>query len=431
MTNAAELLQQLIRFDTTNPPGNEAACVEHIARLLEAEGIATETYGARPERPNLVARLRGSGAERAIVLQGHVDVVTTVNQKWTHPPFEARIEGGFIWGRGALDMKNGVAMMVSAVIRAKRENTPLPGDVVLVVLSDEEAGGVEGAAWLVENHPELFADVRYTIGEGGGYSFDVAGKRFYSIMVSEKRGCQLKVTLRGPGGHGSLPSRGGSMAKLGALLTRLDGARLPVHITAAVRLGLEAMRDALPGPVGDRYGRLLDPAQTDAVLDEMGPDGRSFDAILHNTVNATLVEGGLKINVIPSEVSVWLDGRLLPGSGPEDLVAELRAVIGEEPEIEVVKLSGAQPEPDLGKVAVLGDILRELDPSANPIPWLVSGGTDGRHFAKLGIPTYGFTPVTIPAGLDAWSTIHDADERIPVEALDFGTEAIFRAIQRL
>ena len=431
MTTTAELLQELIRFDTTNPPGNEAACVDHIGRLLQSEGIGYQTFGARPERPNLVARLQGSGRQKAIVLQGHVDVVTTVNQKWTHPPFEARIADGFIWGRGALDMKNGVAMMVSALIRAKRENVKLPGDVVLVVLADEEAGGVEGAAWLVDNHPELFGDVRYTIGEGGGYSFDVAGKRFYSIMVSEKRGCQMKVTLRGPGGHGSLPSRGGAMAKLGRLLTRLDGARLPVHVTPPVRMGLEAMREALPGPVGERYGRLLDPAQTDRVLDEMGADGRTFDAILHNTVNATMVGGGLKINVIPSEVSVSLDGRLLPGSGPDDMVAELRDLIGDEPEIEIVKLSAAQPDPDLSKVPVLAEILRELDPAANPIPWLVSGGTDGRHFARLGIPTYGFTPVPIPPGLDAWATIHDADERIPVEALDFGTEAILRAIQRL
>lgn len=431
MMSTAELLQALIRFDTTNPPGDESACIQYIGKLLDSEGIGHQTFGARPERPNLVARIPGRGRERAIVLQGHVDVVTTVNQRWTHPPFEARLEDGFIWGRGALDMKNGVAMMISAFVRAHRERLDLPGDVVLVVLADEEAGGVEGAAWLVDNHPELFSDVRYTIGEGGGYSFDVAGRRFYSIMVSEKRGCQMKVTLRGPGGHGSLPSHGGAMARLGRLLTTLDGARLPVHITPAVRMGLQAMREALPGPVGERYAELLNPSRTDAVLDEMGPAGRSFDAILHNTVNATLVAGGLKVNVIPSEVSVWLDGRLLPGSGPEEMVGELRGLIGPEPEIEIVKLSSAQPEPDLSKVRILGDILKELDPAANPIPWLVSGGTDGRHFAKLGIPTYGFTPVTIPTGMDAWATIHDADERIPVAALDFGAEAILRAIQRL
>jgi len=427
----AELLRELIRFDTSNPPGNERACIEHVATLLREAGIDFQTYGARPERPNLVARLAGSGRRPGLVLQGHVDVVTTANQRWTYPPFQAHIAEGFIWGRGALDMKNGVAMMVSAFLRAKRENIPLPGEVILCLLVDEEAGGVEGAEWLVANQPDLFQGVRYTIGEGGGYSFMAGGRRFYSVMVSEKRGCQLKVTLRGPGGHGSLPMRGGAMAKLGQLLVKLDSARLPVHLTPPVRLMLEAMRDSLGGELGERYGGLLDPARADSLLDRMGADGRSFDAILHNTVNATIVEGGLKINVIPSAVAVELDGRLLPGFGPEDLISEVRALIGEEAEIEVVRLGPAQPELDLSGLEVLSQILRELDPEGIPVPYLVSGATDGRHFAELGIRTYGFTPVRLPDGFDAWSTIHDADERIPVDGLDLGTEAIYQAILRL
>jgi len=426
----ADLLKDLIRFDTTNPPGNERACVEHIGSLLTDAGIPWQAYAANPERPNLVARLEGGGGP-GLVLQGHVDVVTTVNQRWMHPPFAAEVADGWIWGRGALDMKNGVAMMVAAFLRAKREGVKLPGDLILTVLADEEAGGIEGAAWLTDNHPELFAGARYTIGEGGGYSHQVGGRRFFPIMVSEKRGCQLLLTLRGPGGHGSLPMRGGAMAKLGRVLKALDGARLPVHLTAAVRMQLEGMRDALTGETSERYARLLDPAQTDRVLDQIGPEGRSLDAGLHNTVNATLVEGGLKINVVPSEVRLSLDGRLLPGFGPDDLISELRAVIGEEAEIEVVRLGPAQPEPDLGRFEVLAGILKELDPEAVPVPALVTGGTDGRHFAKLGIATYGFTPVVLPAGFDAWATIHDADERIPVDALEFGTEAIFRAVQRL
>jgi len=426
----AQLLRELIRFDTTNPPGNEKACVEYIGGLLTEAGIHWDTYGANSSRPNLVARLEGGGGP-GLVLQGHADVVTTVNQRWTHPPFAAELVEGWIWGRGALDMKNGVAMMVCAFLRAKREGVTPPGDLLLVVLSDEEAGGIDGAAWLTDNHPDLFAGVRYTIGEGGGYSQEVGGRRFYPVMVSEKRGCQLLLTLRGPGGHGSLPMRGGAMARLGGVLTALDGARLPVHITAAVRLQLEGMRDALSGTLAERYARLLDPAQTDHALDEMGAAGRSLDASLHNTVNATLVEGGLKINVIPSELTLSLDGRLLPGYGPEDMIQELRAVIGEEAEIEVVKLGPAQPEPDLSRFEVLAGILKELDPEAVPLPSLVTGGTDGRHFAKLGIATYGFTPVVLPPGFDAWATIHDADERIPADGLDFGTEAIFRAVQRL
>ena len=427
---AVELLQELIRYDTTNPPGAERACVERIGALLSADGVEWQTFAATPERPNLVARLPG-GPGPGLVLQGHVDVVTTVNQKWTHPPFAGDLVDGWVWGRGALDMKNGVAMMVDAFLRAKREGTRLPGDLLLVVLADEEAGGVEGAAWLTDNHPELFSGVRHTLGEGGGYSNLMGGVRFYPIMVSEKRGCQLLVTLRGPGGHGSLPMRGGAMAKLGEVLGALHRTRLPVHLTEPVRLQLEGMRDRFLGERASIFNRLLDPNQADAALDELGAEGRSLDATLHNTVNATMVEGGLKINVIPSEVRLSVDGRLLPGQGPEDLLRELRAVVGEEPEIEVVKLGPAQPEPDLSGFKVLSDIIRELDPDGVPVPYLVSGGTDGRHFAKLGISTYGFTPVTLPAGFDAWATIHDADERIPAAALAFGSEAIFRAIQRL
>jgi acetylornithine deacetylase/succinyl-diaminopimelate desuccinylase-like protein len=426
----AELLQELIRFDTTNPPGAERACVERIGALLSEEGIAWQTYAARPERPNLVARLPG-GPGPGLILQGHVDVVTTVNQRWTRPPFGGELVDGWIWGRGALDMKNGVAMMVSAFLRAKREATRLPGDLLLVVLADEEAGGLEGAAWLTDNHAELFAGVRHTIGEGGGYSSLMGGVRFYPIMVSEKRGCQLQLTFRGPGGHGSLPMRGGAMTKLGEVLGALNRTRLPVHLTEPVRLQLEGMRDRFLGERAALFNRLLEPGHADEALDELGAEGRSLDAALHNTVNATIVEGGLKINVIPSEVRLSLDGRLLPGQGPEDMIRELRAVVGEEPEIEVVRLGPAQPEPDLRGFQVLADIVRELDPDGVPVPYLVSGGTDGRHFAKLGISTYGFTPVTLPAGFDAWATIHDADERIPAAALDFGTEAIFRAIQRL
>jgi len=426
----AELLQELIRFDTTNPPGAERACIERIGALLSEAGVEWETYAATPERPNLVARLPG-GPGPGLVLQGHVDVVTTVNQNWTRPPFGGELVDGWIWGRGALDMKNGVAMMVDAFLRAKREGTRLPGDLLLVVLADEEAGGVEGAAWLTDNHPELFAGVRHTIGEGGGYSSLMGGVRFYPIMVSEKRGCQLLVTFRGPGGHASLPLRGGAMAKLGEALGVLNRMRLPVHITEPVRLQLEGMRDRFLGERAALFNRLLEPAHTDEALDELGPEARSLDATLHNTVNPTIVEGGLKINVIPSEVRLSLDGRLLPGQGPEDLIRELRALIGEEPEIEVVKLGPAQPPPDLSGFGVLAAIIRELDPDGVPVPYLVSGGTDGRHFAKLGINTYGFTPVTLPAGFDAWATIHDADERIPATALAFGSEAIFRAIQRL
>jgi len=423
------LTRDLIRLDTTNPPGQELIAIDLIERVLDEAGVSSARYENARGRPNLVARLKGRGEAPPFLLQGHVDVVTTVNQSWRHKPFGGEIVDGYLWGRGALDMKGGVAMMVSAVLQAHGRGGA-PGDLVLAILADEEAGGNQGAKWLVDNHPELFTGIKHGIGESGGVAQHIGGQRFYPIMVAEKRGCQVLVTLRGPGGHGSIPARGGAMAKLGALLTTLDSARLPVHITPPVKLLLEGMRDALDEPWKGRMAALLDPARADATLSEIGPMGANLDAALHNTVNATMVSGGLKINVIPSEVQVQLDGRLLPGFGPEDMLRELRAVIGPEPELEVQLVGPAQPEIDLSQLELFAAVLREADPGCVPLPYLVTGGTDARHFARLGIRTYGFLPLNNPADFNGATTIHAADERVPVSALEFGARCVFEAVMR-
>jgi acetylornithine deacetylase/succinyl-diaminopimelate desuccinylase-like protein len=424
-----ELARDLIRLDTTNPPGEEHLAVELIERLLSDAHIEHARYESEPGRPNLVARIKGRGEAPPLLLQGHVDVVTTVNQDWRHRPFGGEIIDGYLWGRGALDMKGGVAMLVNAALRANSRGGA-PGDLILVVLADEEAGGVFGAKWIVDTHPELFAGVRHGIGEGGGEAQYLEGRRFYPIMVSEKRGCQMVVTLRGPGGHGSIPARGRAMAKLGEVITKLDGGRLPVHITAPVQLQLESMRDALDEPLKSAMVDLLDPARSDAALERVGGLGAELDAVLHNTVNATIVSGGLKINVIPSAVQLHLDGRLLPGFGPDDMVRELRAVIGPEPEIEVLLVGPAQPPIDLTQFELFASILREADPESVPIPFLQPGATDGRHFSKLGIVTYGFLPLNNPEDFNASPTVHAADERVPVSALEFGAECVYDAVMR-
>ncbi len=424
-----ELTRDLIRLDTTNPPGEEHLAVEHIERLLRDAHIECARYQSEPGRPNLVARVKGRGQASPLLLQGHVDVVTTVNQDWRHQPFGGDIIDGYLWGRGALDMKSGVAMMVGALLRAQARGGA-PGDLVLAVLADEEAGGIAGARWLVHAHPNLFAGIRHAIGESGGVALHLGGRRFYPVMVSEKRGCQMLVTLRGAGGHGSIPAHGGAMAKLGELLTRLDTGRLPVHITTPVSEQLETMREALDEPLRSRIGALLNPAQTDAALAELGPLSRGLDASLHNTVNATIVSGGLKINVIPSEVRLQLDGRLLPGFNPDDMLRELRPMVGPEPEIEVTLAGPAQPEVDLSQFDLFASVLKEADPGCVPVPSLVTGGTDARHFARLGIRTYGFLPLNIPPDFNSSPTIHAADERVPVSALEFGAECVFEAVMR-
>ena len=424
-----DLTRDLIQLDTTNPPGEEHLAVDLIERVLDEAGISSSRYENAPGRPNLVARLKGQGKAPPFLLQGHVDVVTTVNQEWAHKPFGGEIVDGYLWGRGALDMKGGVAMMVNALLQAKAKGGA-PGDLVLAVLADEEAGGNQGAKFLVDKHPQLFAGIKHGIGESGGVVQHLGGRRFYPIMVSEKRGCQVLATLRGPGGHGSIPARGGAMSGLGALLTTLDTARLPVHITPPVRLLLEGMRDALDEPWKARMAALLDPVLADSMLSELGPLGRNLDAALHNTVNATIVSGGLKVNVIPSEVQVVLDGRLLPGFGPEDMLRELRAVVGPDPELAAQLVGPAQPEIDLSQLELLASVLREADPGCVPLPFLVTGGTDARHFAKLGIRTYGFLPLNNPADFNGSTTIHAADERVPVSALEFGAQCVFEAVMR-
>ena len=425
-----ELLQRLIRFDTTNPPGNETELIAFVRQLLTDAGIPTQILAKDPNRPNLIARLPGNGDSSPLLLQGHVDVVTTQGQEWRYPPFEARIVDGYVWGRGALDMKGGVAMMLSAFLRAKAENASLPGDVLLVLLSDEEAGSDMGAKFLVEEHPELFEGVQYAISEFGGFTMYVGDKRFYPIQVAEKQICWTRATVHGPAGHGSMPVRGGAMAKLAALLDKLDRNRLPVHITPVARLMVEEMAAALGGGTGQALLQLLNPAATDSVLDMLGDAGRIFDAQFHNTVSPTILHASDKINVIPGEVSVDIDGRLLPGQTPDDLVRELRDLLGDEVELEILRYDPGPSEPDMGWFETLSGILRQQDPEGVPIPLLVSGVTDARFFSRLGIQTYGFLPMNLPQDYNFVATIHAADERIPAAAVEFGAEAIYRAIQQ-
>ena len=427
----AELLQHLIRFDTTNPPGNEVECISFIGDLLAGSGIKTAILERTPERPNLIARLSGQGNAPPLLLYGHVDVVTTKNQKWQHPPFEAKIADGFIWGRGALDMKGGIAMMLSAFLRAKAEGLHLPGDVVLAILSDEEAFGEFGAKFLVEDHPYLFDGIRYAIGEFGGFSLFVGNKKFYPIMVAEKQRCWLKATVRGPAGHGSLPARGGAMAKLSQLLRELDKNRLPVHITPVSRLMFKTISSALGGMTGLIIGQLTNPKLTNIVLNLLGERGLVFDPLLHNTVNATVLHGSDKFNVIPSEVSVEMDGRLLPGFEPDNLIEEIQQIIGLKAELEVLHFDSVPPDMDMGLFDTLAGILRKFDPEGNPLPLLLSGTSDARFFSRLGIQTYGFLPMPLPEDFNFSKTIHAADERIPIEALEFGTNAIYEALRRL
>ena len=429
----AQLLQKLIRFNTTNPPGNEVECIKYLDNLLAGAGIQTQIFSRDPQRSNLIARLKGQGNAPPLLLYGHVDVVTTENETWQHPPFGGEEIDGWVWGRGALDDKGGVTMLVSAFLRAKVEGYVPPGDVILTIVSDEEAGGEYGAKYLVENHANQFAGVRYAIGEFGGFSYYVQKRKFYPIMVAEKHPCGIEVTIRGPSGHPTVAVHGGAMAKLGQVLQTIEKKRMPVHVTPVIRQMIQTMSGALPFPSNVVIRQLLKPKITDRVLDMLGKQVEQFEPLLHNNVNAIHINMADYSHRVPDRITLIINCNLLPGYTPDDALIELHQVIGEDIELRVIDTSWYEPmpaEPDMGLFDILASILREVEPEGIPLPLIFPGPTDGRLFSRLGIQTYGFLPMNLPPELSFWQLTHGANERIPVEALTFGTETIFKVLQR-
>ncbi len=423
--NPTELLQQLIRFDTTNPPGNEKKCILWIKELLDKAGIRNTILSKDPERPNIIARIEGQKKAPPLLIYGHVDVVSTKGQQWTHSPFEGVIEDGFIWGRGALDMKGGIAMMLSAFLKLAETGFKPSGDIIFAALSDEESGGDFGAKFLVEQHPDYFKDVKYALGEFGGFPVYIGGKCFYFIQTGEKQRCWMKATLNGPGGHGSQRHTGGTMAKLGKIIRTFDKKRMPVHVTPIVKDMVERIAGNVSLPERMVFKQILSPFFTDKIIDLMGERGGMFDPLLHNTVNITMVNGGDKVNVIPSEISFHMDGRILPGFRPDDMLSEIRQLAGDGFSIEIQKHEPCPPKPDMALFNMLGGIIEKAHPGAIPVPFLLPGITDACFFSRLGIQTYGFLPMNLPKDFTFNKLIHAADERIPEYCLLFGTNAIY------
>ena len=429
MTDLADLLSDLIRIDTTNPPGHTEAAVSVVQRLLDENGIASTRYSRDEARPNLVARLQGDGQAPPLLLQAHLDVVPVTDQQWDRDPLGGHIVDDFVWGRGALDMKGPAVMMIDAFIRAHSPDRVPAGDIILCLVSDEEAGGEMGAGYLVKSHPELFTGVRHAVGEFGGFPFLIDDTRFYPIQVSERRGLRVEIAFQGPPGHGSMPVRGGSMAKLGRALTLLDRKHLPVHLTPATRLMLEAMSGHTTGTTKLALTRLLDERTAGATLALLRSKLGVLEPMLRNTVSPTIVAGGDKINVSPARTTLSLDGRLLPGRSPESMRDELVGLLGEDCEISIdPEPSGIPEQPDMTLFDTLASTLRKMDPDGVPIPYLTPAVTDARWFSQLGIQSYGFTPMTLPDGFAFQTTVHGENERIPVDGLKAGADAMTRLL---
>ena len=428
--NPVELLRALTRFDTSNPPGDVRACVEFVAVLLRERGIEPLVVGLEPERPNLIARLPGRGSSPPLLLYGHLDVVPASPAEWTRPPFDAELVDGEVWGRGTLDMKGGVAMMLSAFLRVAAERLEPAGDLILALTSDEETGSEFGAKYLVEEHADHFDGVRYALSEFGGFTQWTGGRPLYPIQVAEKQRCLVRATIRGTGGHPSTVVGGTAAGKVGRVLRALEKRRLPVHVTPVVRSMLEAMAGALPLHERLALRPILIPAFTDRLLDLFGKDGAALDPLLHNMATPTVLRGGDSTNVIPTEVMVDLDGRVLPGQTPVDLVRELEALLPGLAEFEIVREEPAvRADPDLTLYPILAEIIQEREPAGTPFPMLLPGYTDARYFSRLGIQTYGFLPMRLPKHITT-KLIHAADERVPADAIEFGAECVYEVVRR-
>jgi acetylornithine deacetylase/succinyl-diaminopimelate desuccinylase-like protein len=428
-TETASTLSEFIRFDTSNPPGNETPLAEHIAGILRGAGYDPQILEYAPGRGNVVARYGGRGEKPPLLLMGHLDVVPVEPEYWTHLPFGGDMADGYVWGRGAVDMKGMVAMEVMVMQLLARHRPNLARDVIFAGTADEEMGG-DGIRFLAEEHPDLIR-AEYALNEFGGVTQWIGGVPVYPIQVAEKGICWLRVRAHGQPGHASIPHADNAVVRLARAIRRLDRRGLPHHLTAPVR---DFAREVSRGQPG--LARLLMPLMfrpgIGAFLRRLflsGDAAPAVTAMLCNTATPTGLSAGLKTNVIPSEAEATIDGRTLPGFDAKSLVAELRAVMGDDLEYEVFLEAPPLEFPyDTPLFRLMADKLRQLHPGACPVPMMAVGVTDAKQVTPLGITVYGFSPMRITAGENLLEWIHGHNERVPVDALGFGVRALYEVV---
>lgn len=426
------LLQALLRIDTTNPPGNETACATHIAGVLRAEGIESVLLEKEPGRGNLIARLRGTGELPPMLLMAHMDVVISEPERWTHPPFAAEIADGYLWGRGAVDTKNLLAAEVITMLLLQRTAEPLRRDVILMANADEEVGVGVGARWIVMEHPDLIR-AEYAINESGGNSQVLAnGRRFMGIQVAEKGNSPFKLIARGRPGHGSVQIDENAVVRLGEALATLGRAELPLRVTETMHGYVSGIAQLVDPPESDLWLGLLHPATVRSSLRELPVSDemrRELAAQLFDTVVPTMLTAGSRVNVIPSSAEAIVDSRVVPGVTREEHLAELRAVLGDDIEIEFQRQAPwLESSVDSPLFALIEDVMGELDPGIPVLPTLSTGGTDAKWVTSLGTKVYGFFPMQYEAGV--MELEHGHDERISLGNLAFGTRALFEIVRR-
>ena len=425
-------LQSLIQIDTTNPPGNETLAAEYLARVLRAEGFEPQVFESAPGRGNVVARLKGRGEAPPLLLYGHLDVVGAEPEHWQRPPFAAELADGFLWGRGSTDMKGAVAQQLMILLTLKCEHAALKRDVIFAATADEEAGGTYGMQWLAQHHPDLVR-AEAALSEIGGYNLDFDGKPLYMIQVAEKGLCWLKLKSKGHPGHGSQPQADNAVAHIARAVDRLAVQGLPYHVCDAAGGFFQAAGRAVGGEMGQTLQRLASAQTGPQALDTLRahPLYAFFTALLHNTAVPTGLKAGYKVNVVPGEAEATIDGRRLPGFDAEAFLAEVKAVIGDAFEVEIILDSPpVQTAHDTPLFARMARALQHHDPqAAGVVPYMMSGGTDAKHLQPLGMATYGFAPVRLPPEFKIMDLIHAHNERVPLEGLAWGTQVLYDVVK--
>lgn len=436
------LLRDLIRIKTVNRgtggegDGNEGEAALRIAEFLREAGVEPKLVGKVKGRENLVARIKGTGEKPPLLLNAHLDVVEADASKWTHDPFAGEIHDGYLWGRGAIDMKHMAAMsacVMALLARLTGKEKP-DRDIIFAAVADEEAGCALGSMYLCDEHAD---DVRAEtmLGEIGAFSLYLFGRTFYPIQVAEKGVCWVRATYEGEPGHGSMPNPDSAVVKLATAIRRLSKKRMPMHPTQVVTEFLHGLARELPSPQKHVLKRLSTPQVAGLILDVLVREPgqkRSFGAMLSNTASPTVVRAGAKVNVIPGKASVDLDGRTLPGQSEASFLAELRDALGGDPGFEVLRsLPPVEASSTTPVFDHLAATLRRADPTGHPLPYLIPGFTDAKAYVRLGTTCYGFAPVKFDPThtIDFSKMYHGHDERVPVDGLTWGLRVLYEAVR--
>ncbi len=426
-------LQNLLRINTTNPSGHEIEAVKYLSSVLKKDNIPHHIFEPSPGRASLVARLKGNGSKSALLLSSHLDVVPADKKYWDHDPFCGDVIDGYIWGRGAVDMKQMTVMELMCLLAAKRGQIPLARDLVFVAVADEEAGCEWGSKWLVANKPDLLS-AEYALNEVGGFSLYVDGvedKVFYPIGVAEKGVCWFSLTVDGEPGHGSLPHDCQALVHMAEIAARLGNQLLPYHAHPLAHRFVDILAHHQKMPRRFLIKLLTIPGLHRFILNLIPRDKRpAFKALFHNTVSPTIFQAGSKINVIPGRAQLQVDGRILPGQTIESFLSEIRNLVGNKVKIEIFH----QQEPSETETAneffsLLEKTLVKHEPTAVPVPYLIPGFTDSAHYSKLGIKCYGFAPLKLSREIDFSKLFHGHNERLPVDGFFWGLDVLWDVIE--